>query len=51
MWEVVCYDWMHHKDGGVIATFDNEDDAKKHADSMDALALRCFTREKEADVR
>ena len=40
-YEVVAHDWA---EPNVIATFDTEDAARRWADRMDGLALRCYVR-------
>lgn len=45
-WDVIMYDLNHE----VLATFegdDAEERAKRHADDMDGLALRCYARQRK----
>jgi hypothetical protein len=38
-WYVIAIDWQRPN---VISEWDNEEDAKRSADNLDALALRCI---------
>ena len=46
-WVVVAVDWT--PPDNIISEWENEADARTHADMLDGLALRCIARERRAD--